>query len=245
MELKLDLHVHSAASPDGRMSLTEIVESAKAKGLHGVAICDHDILYEPESVECDPEFLVIPGIECSTQYGHILGLFLTKSVERTDAFGMIDEIHAQGGLAVLAHPFARNRDEARLEAVLPFLDGAEVWNGRANRKNPRANLQAAHFAKEKGLLPFAGSDAHVRQEVGNGYVCLQAEERSLSAVKTALLTGNYATGGTEGRHIHVAQSQRTKLKKTKASAGKRLKWWLFAAKCMAEDLLRKIKISHD
>ena len=241
MELKLDLHVHSAASLDGRMSLSEIVEEAKAKGLHGVAICDHDVLYTGEQKQ---DFLVIPGIEYSTECGHLLGLFLTEPVEKTDIATLIDAIHAQGGLAVLAHPFARNRDEKRLEALLPLLDGVEVWNGRANRKNPKANEQADRFARKKELLPFAGSDAHVPQEIGNGYVCLQAEERSLSAVKAALLKGNYATRGTNGRHIYVAKSQCSKLKKTNAPLGKRLKWLAFAAKCLASDLRLKFKSSH-
>ena len=235
MELKLDLHVHSAASPDGRMSLKEIVEAAKAKGLHGVAICDHDVLYTGGQ---EPDFLVIPGIEYSTECGHLLGLFLTEPVEKTDIASLIHAIHARGGLAVLAHPFQRRKDEEQLAAVAQLLDGVETWNGRANRKNSKANEQAACFAKKMGRLPFAGSDAHVRQEIGNGYVCLQVEELSIAAVKAALLAGNYATGGTNGRHFHVAKSQRTKLKKTGASMGKRLKWLLFAAKCLAEDLLR-------
>lgn len=42
MEVKLDLHIHSAHSPDGRMSLDEIVSCARARGLQGVAVCDHD-----------------------------------------------------------------------------------------------------------------------------------------------------------------------------------------------------------
>ena len=46
MKLKLDLHIHSERSPDGRMTLSEIVERAKAAGLDGVAVCDHDAVLE-------------------------------------------------------------------------------------------------------------------------------------------------------------------------------------------------------
>ena len=38
MEVKLDLHIHSEHSPDGRMSLDEIVSCARARGLQGVAV---------------------------------------------------------------------------------------------------------------------------------------------------------------------------------------------------------------
>ena len=37
MELKLDLHIHSAHSPDGRMSLDEIVGRCRKAGLDGAA----------------------------------------------------------------------------------------------------------------------------------------------------------------------------------------------------------------
>ena len=43
MEWKLDLHTHSAASHDGRMTVEQIVAEARRKGLNGVAITDHNV----------------------------------------------------------------------------------------------------------------------------------------------------------------------------------------------------------
>ena len=43
MEIRLDLHIHSHRSPDGVMAVEEIVSLAKARGLNGVAVCDHDL----------------------------------------------------------------------------------------------------------------------------------------------------------------------------------------------------------
>ena len=37
MEVRLDLHVHSRRSPDGVMTLEEIVSLARARGLNGAA----------------------------------------------------------------------------------------------------------------------------------------------------------------------------------------------------------------
>ena len=42
MELRLDLHIHSERSPDGCMTLAEIAARARAAGLNGAAVCDHD-----------------------------------------------------------------------------------------------------------------------------------------------------------------------------------------------------------
>ncbi len=236
MELKLDLHIHSAASPDGRMSLAEIVAGAKAAGLQGVAICDHDRVCL-ESCP-DPAFLLVPGAEFSTEYGHLLGLFLTGPIDPAPFPSLVAAIHAQGGLAVLAHPFQHSRNPGRIEPVVSLLDGIEVWNSRADRKNRQANRMAQEFAQAHGLPGFAGSDAHVSQEIGRGFITVQADNASLSAVRAALAAGGGACGGGISPSRYVAQSQKTKLKKEGGSPAAYAKWLLFAAKCRGEDLLR-------
>lgn len=240
MEIKLDLHVHSEASPDGRMPVDQIVAEARRKGLQGAAICDHDVLFRAKDPLPDPgEFLLIPGEEFSTPCGHILGLFLTRPVEWSDVPSLLRAIRDQGGLAVLAHPFERNRDPGRLLPLVPLLDGVEVWNGRANRKIPEANELAAAFAEAHALARFGGSDAHLPREIGNGFVTVTADELSLTAVRQALLRRDNPVSGVNGRHLDVARSQRTKLSKQGGGLKKRLKWWAFAGKCLAEDLCRR------
>ena len=58
MELRLDLHIHSERSPDGCMTLAEIAARARAAGLNGAAVCDHDRTLE--EVPEFPDFLLIP-----------------------------------------------------------------------------------------------------------------------------------------------------------------------------------------
>ena len=234
MEIKLDLHVHSERSPDGIMTIEEIVSLAKAKGLNGAAICDHDLvlLGAPEY----DGFLIIPGIEVSTQFGHLLGLFLTGPVETKDFFEAAEAIHAQGGLAVLAHPFEHSRDGSRLAPAVPLLDGVEVWNSRADRKIHDANRLAASFAQVCRLRPFGGSDAHCPQEVGNGFTTVEAEAPTLDAVKAALLEGNAQASGRRSRAWYAARSQLTKRNKTGARPLSYAKWTAFAAKCCLQDI---------
>ena len=249
MKYLFDLHIHSQASPDGRMPLTEIIRQARARGLHGIAITDHDVLSQPDGAEQE-DFLIIPGEEFSTEFGHLLGLFLTAPIPFSRADGrsldapggvreLIEAIHAQGGLAVLAHPFERERSAQRLEPLVPLLDGMEIWNGRANRRYPDANARAAAFAAAHGLPGLAGSDAHLPREIGNGVLAVEAERLSHAAVKAAILAGRCAASGQNGRHLDAARSQYTKLKKTRAGMVRRLKWLAFAGKCAAEDLFRR------
>ena len=63
MELNLDLHVHSAASHDGRMTVEEIVAGAREKGLKGAAICDHDVLFRPEAGLALPEDFLLAHLD--------------------------------------------------------------------------------------------------------------------------------------------------------------------------------------
>lgn len=234
MEIKLDLHIHSQRSPDGIMTLEEIVSLAKAKGLSGAAVCDHDLALT-EVPEFD-DFLLIPGIEVSTQLGHLLGLFITGPVGTHDFFEAVDLIHAQGGLAVLAHPFEHSRDGSRLAAAVPLLDGIEVWNSRADRKLHDANRLATSFAQVCRLRPFGGSDAHCPQEVGNGYTVLEVDTLTLESVKAALLAGNTRAQGRRSPARYAAQSQLTKRNKTGARPLAYVKWAAFAAKCCLQDI---------
>ena len=214
MEVKLDLHIHSEHSPDGRMALDEIVACARARGLQGVAVCDHDrALTETWDT---PDFLLIPGIELSTDRGHLLGLFVTEQIEARELGAAIDAVHACGGLAVMAHPFERSSDAQRLDAYLDRLDGIEVWNGRADRKNPQANAMA----------------------------CALAQRAQKPAVRAALLRGATAVDGRRGKARYVAESQLTKRRRTHAGAAAYVKWALFAAKCCLQDITWKGETYH-
>ena len=179
MELKLDLHIHSLYSPDGRMTLGEIVTRCQAVGLDGCAVCDHDQVLPLEEVrrirELYPDFLLIPGTEVSTDLGHLLGWFVTEPVAERNLRDAAAAIHAQGGIAVLAHPYERTKDPARPAPAIPYIDGVEVWNSRAERKNHRANAMAEEFSHAHGLRRFAGSDAHVPREIGNAVTVLTME----------------------------------------------------------------------
>ena len=112
MELKIDLHIHSERSPDGCMTLAEIAARARAAGLDGAAVCDHDRTLE--EVPEFPDFLLIPGVEVSTEYGHLLGLFVREPIGTRRFAEAVERIHSQGGLAVLAHPFEHSRDAGRI-----------------------------------------------------------------------------------------------------------------------------------
>ena len=77
--MKIDLHTHSTAS-DGKLSATELIQRALAKGIDMLSITDHDTVAAYS--EFDPQDLagisIIPGIEFSSRWQktgiHIVGL---------------------------------------------------------------------------------------------------------------------------------------------------------------------------
>lgn len=210
---RADLHVHTAASPDGRSALPELAAAARRAGLDALAVCDHDLCTPvPERLE---GVLLIPACEVSTRAGHITGLFLDRPLD-FQALGRLPEpeaavaaIRAAGGLAVLAHPFHR---PGRREEELTFaLDGVETANARAAFKVPDANARAAAFAAARGLPAVGGSDAHDAKEVGNAYTELTVREITVPALRAALAAGeSRAVLVRNTAHVRKGLSQWTK-----------------------------------
>jgi predicted metal-dependent phosphoesterase TrpH len=136
---RADLHVHSFWS-DGAQSPEALVRRAAGR-LHVLAVTDHDeirgALVAREFARARPELGidVVVGEEISTRNGHLLGLFLEETVPPgLSALATIERIHAQNGLAVVAHPFhpmnVRDRGArclTDLVADLP-IDAIEVVN---------------------------------------------------------------------------------------------------------------------
>ena len=190
MEVKVDFHVHSAASLDGRSELDQLARAAKKRGLDAIAICDHNrfTLTDPETRE---GVLLLPGCEVSTASGHVLALFCREPFELPPELPPLSEaarlIHSRGGLAVLAHPFTRAGMDR--EGEERFLDGAECANARAYFHNPEANGMAAAFAARHELTATGGSDAHHAGEVGNCYTGVECEELTPEALEAAVRAG--------------------------------------------------------
>lgn len=193
MSYKADLHVHTAASPDGLSSLEELTSAAKAAGLDAIAVTDHNL--------CTPVprrlngVLLIPGCEVSTAQGHVTGLFLDGPLDleglRKDGLpggaAAVAEIRRRGGIAVLAHPYqSRSAAPERFDFRPDCVEGA---NARAAFKVKEANEKAAALARSWGLPGVGGSDAHSRREVGNAFTQIEAPALTLADLKAAVLAG--------------------------------------------------------
>lgn len=199
---KADVHIHTDYS-DGRPTVEEVLHYVQHEtNLDVIAITDHDTiegaLYAKELMKKKKyRFELIVGEEVSSNEGHILGLFLNKKIEPNQpAHEVIKQIHAQGGIAIAAHPFYKSRMNngktiwARGVGATTLIQEKSHFNGietvNATPMFEQENLRAKYINR---LLLFraetGSSDAHILQAIGKGYTLF--EGKSAKAFHEAII----------------------------------------------------------
>ena len=113
------IHVHHSPSHDSDASFESVLAAADRDGLDFVVLTDHADVSAPAplpgiehaGVRVGPSgrrVLVLVGAEFASDDGHVLGLALDHAVPAIGRRGrdVIADIHAQGGFAVVPHPFS-------------------------------------------------------------------------------------------------------------------------------------------
>jgi predicted metal-dependent phosphoesterase TrpH len=200
---KADLHIHSNYS-DARPTIKEILEFVQNEtDLDIIAICDHDTIEgalkaKNMAKKNKYRFEIIIGEEVSSKEGHVLGLFLSKTIPPgLSAKETIAKIKSQGGIVIAPHPLYHTRlksnhpimDGLGLISLLKEkdnIDGVEVING--NPALRKENIEA-HFVNETLLFKseIGGSDAHILEAIGKGYTIF--EGKTATELKEAILNG--------------------------------------------------------
>lgn len=198
--LKVDLHLHTRHSFDCDYKVETIVRAAEAAGLDAVAITDHDTMSGcAVARKAARKMTIIPGMEISTWKGtHLIGLFLKEEIQSRDILDVIDEIHDQGGLVLLPHPFRRSTglmygrdkhglyDGDEIREILNRLDLVELANHRSEIKE--ITDTDAFFSTYPELPLVGGSDAHEPENVGKAHTVLEISgDNAPETIRRALL----------------------------------------------------------
>jgi len=192
--MRIDLHVHTAYSMDGHCTIKDAIRSAKAKGLDGFAIADHNTVAGHKEAKklSEKGFIIIPSIEVSSSGGHIVGLGVSEDIPRDlSPEETVEKIKGQGGLAIAAHPFAPGRNPSMIYRAK--FDAMEVINSRAIF--PSNNL-ARRFAERNKIPGVGGSDAHHCYDIGLAYTNLNCEMSVDSICSKIRKGGSSAMGRT-------------------------------------------------
>jgi predicted metal-dependent phosphoesterase TrpH len=216
MPYQIDLHCHSWYSGDGVSNPESLVAAAKAKGLNGFAITDHNTcdayayMVDRGIARADGQpvdgFLVIPGVEVSTYEGHLLciGAVLPQLKGETAA-DVVPAIQRAGGVAIPAHPYDVFRAGIREEVMDSLkVDGIEVFNAAISVR--KYNERARDYAQQRGLAMIAGSDAHHESAIGTARMIFDTSDFSVAGIVAAIKAG--------GRRVEHHLSFRDKLRKT-------------------------------
>lgn len=165
----VDFHVHTKYSFDSLTPPKLAIEVARRRGLSAIAVTDHDtIAGAVATMEANRynDFHVIPGIEVKSDLGDIIGLYLTRDIVSRRFGDVIDEIHAQGGLAYVPHPIRTFGADMlpEIKSSYPGIDRWERYNGRYDKRE-FADADEAFDALEIQAA-LCGSDAHAPWEIG-------------------------------------------------------------------------------
>ncbi len=202
----IDLHAHTTPRSNcSRATLEELVDSARRRGLDALCITEHDVRWPEDELEDASRLLkfpLIPGVELSTDVGHVL---VFGPLERPLWLGyrfeqLVEEVSRTGTAIVLPHP-VRNVAGARAKAAGHVEPSAEVVAGwehwslvhaieavSTQTVNSEHELTAAALALSP--MPSVGaSDAH-----GPGLAGAYATEFSGSVVDVPSLAAEIRAG---------------------------------------------------
>jgi predicted metal-dependent phosphoesterase TrpH len=204
---RADLHMHSTYS-DGLGTVPDILTFvSQQRDLDVIALTDHDTIEgalraRELAHKQSASFEVIVGEEVSTREGHLLTLFVEQrippglSVERS-----IELAHAQGGIAIIAHPFNRIfRHSIQFEVVNRLKhaplearpDGIETLNGSfAGIGSSR--LAMARNRRHYGWPETGSSDAHTVTAIGCAFTWFAGT--SADDLRASLLAATTMPGG--------------------------------------------------
>lgn len=173
--MKIDLHTHSIASPDGSLNETHYRKMLESE-LDYIAVTDHNTIVFAQELRKKLGDKIIVGEEITTRDGEIIGLYLTQVVKPgMTAAETAAAIKVQGGLVYIPHPFETVRKgitQAVLDKIADQVDIVEVRNGRAVFQNK--GKQADAWAADHRVPGAASSDAHGWHGWGRTYSVLQA-----------------------------------------------------------------------
>jgi len=173
--LRIDLHLHTNYSLDAKTTLEEAVRYAKKNQLDGIAVTDHDTVEGARRIAKEKDLLIIPGIEVSSQHGHILGLNITEPIQpKLGVAETAERIQLLGGLAVIAHPAVIIKGLGARIDTSSRIDAIEVINAAAIPFY-LSIYSSRRLALRLRLPQTAGSDSHYPNEIGSAYTIIDAD----------------------------------------------------------------------
>ena len=260
--LEGDVHAHSSFA--GALSTpVDIPLVARRRQLDFVAVTEHNAWFGGGVARAlgkalAPEVIVLPSEELTNRAYHLLAIGIERRVDPTLPLSAIaDDVHAQGGVVVAAHP---TRDTWPLLLGLASekkLDGAEVFHPTIFLREGRAREHEEFLAEASRLsgapLPaFGSSDFHGGSSMGMCRTIVFARDRTAASILEAMKEGRVVAVTNDGRtagdahwiqvlagaNVHSRASDNKEPPSARLRSYERAFAWLIAA-AMVGALLRR------
>jgi predicted metal-dependent phosphoesterase TrpH len=178
------IHFHSRYSYDSNNSLKNIIERSVTLGLDFLILTDHDSikgnLMLLEKLKGQGIEIEVPiCAEFSTEYGDIIGAFLSGDIRYNNYDDLIKQIRDQEGLVILPHPYYKH---SNISSLIKDADLIEIFNPYLSEE---LNSKAVHAAETSGKKGYYGSDSHTKRSFGN----VISITEDLGDLKKSLLEG--------------------------------------------------------
>ncbi len=193
--LKAETHCHTTSS-DGRHPPDQVVLEANKKGLDFLAVTDHNtfrgavLAQRAVKLRGLEKPVVIPGNEVRTTKGDVLVLCEKPlSKIKKDPWDLRDLADENNCVMIAAHPYSIIEPAVGdfIREAPELFDAIEVWNAT---NLPFLNSKAARVARELGKPGTAGSDAHVKEEIGSAFTLVYTDESSVESFLEAVRKGD-------------------------------------------------------
>lgn len=162
MSFRCLFHVHTRCSFDSVLSPATIIARARQLQIDVLIVTDHNTIQgsrNAQSLARGNPSIVVTAAEYQSEKGDIIGLFLKEEIRSRHSQEIIRQIHAQGGLVVLPHPY---KGHALDDELLVGADLIESYNARCSESD---NARAHQLAREWNRPFLAGADAHCSLEI--------------------------------------------------------------------------------
>ena len=224
-----DFHVHTMPG-DGALPVWEIQREAARRGLDVVGITNHNdnlsFRLAQASGRLKPYPLMIPGQELTTAGFHIAAIGVRTMVSPyLPAHEAIAMIHAQGGVAIAAHPVRRSWLEVDDEA-LRTMDGSEVSHPlllfEPSLEGDLLGFRERARALNPDIAPIGSTDFHVGAPLGLCRTYLIVDEVSEAGVLDAIRSGRTVASGPGDRLVGDDEHVRRGAGPPEATASRKL-----------------------
>jgi len=253
--LAADFHVHAFVG-DGALTPWILRREAERAGLDVFAITNHNQVFMARIGRWlsgrSPGPLVLVGEEITARNYHLIAVGIKRPIDWDQpALSAVNAVHAQGGVAIAAHP-VRMYWSAFDDRALASLDGAEAAHPSMRADEVRTRDIEAFYRRARqhnpAVAPIGSSDFHAVAPIGLCRTYVLARDNTEAGVIDAVRQGRTvavdAHGNAYGDPEHVRRVVAHRARVASVASSRAVVWRRLAVACAWIGLLGMVVLGN-